>query len=143
MSFRAPGGPIHMTATAISFALGATVTRADVPALCADLTELLSARDGDLVICDVTEVARPDVVTVEALARLRLVARRHDRRLVVAGAGPVLLRLVGLLGLDEALPQPGRQPEQREQPVGVEEVVDRGDPAGGDAQHDQCPRVVP
>ena len=132
-----------MTATAISFALGATVTRADVPVLCADLTELLRARAGNLVICDVAAVLRPDLVTVEALVRLRLTARRHGRRLVVAGAGPVLLELLGLLGLAEALPQPGRQPEEREQAGGVEEVVDRGDPAAGDAQHDQRPRVVP
>ena len=119
-----------MTSGAISFALGAAVTRADVPALCADLAGRLRGRRGDVVVCDVAGVQRPDVVTVEALVRLRVTARRHGRRLVVAGAGPALLQLVGLLGLTDALLQPGWQPEQREQVGGVEEVVDRGDPPG-------------
>ncbi len=119
-----------MRAGALPFAVGATVTRADIPALCADLARLLRARQGAEVVCDVTDVAAPDVVTVEALARLRVTAGRHGRTLMVSGAGPELLRLVRLLGLSGALPQAGRQPEQREQAGGVEEVVDRRDPPG-------------
>jgi hypothetical protein len=118
-----------MTVT-VSFTVGATVTRADIPVLCVGLTELLRGRAGDVVICEVADVAEPDVVTVEAVARLRLTARRHGRRLVVSGAGPDLLRLVRLLGLADALPQAGRQPEQREQTGGVEEVVDSRDLPG-------------
>lgn len=75
-------------------------------------------------------VVSPDVVTVEALARLRLTARRHGWHLVVRGAGADLRRLVGLLGLTEALPESGGQAEHREEPVGVEEAGDRGDPPG-------------
>ena len=119
-----------MAGTAIHFALGTTVTRADIPDLCADLADRLRDRPGQAVICDVAGVARPDVVTVEALARLRVTARRHGRRLVVTGAAPPLRRLVELLGLTGLLPEPGRQPEQREQAGGVEEVVDRRDPPG-------------
>ena len=119
-----------MTATAICFAPGATVRRADIPRLCAGLAELLRGRGGGVVICDVAGVTRPDVVTVEALARLCTTARRHGRRLVVRGAGPDLLRLIGLLGLTDALPEAGRQREEREQSGGVEKVVDRRDPAG-------------
>jgi hypothetical protein len=130
MSFPIGGGPIQVTATETTFAVGATVTRADIPALCADLAALLGRRGRGVVICDVAGVARPTVVTVEALARLRLVARRHGWRLVVRGAGPDLLQLVALLGLADALPEAGRQPEEREQAGGVEEVVDRGDPPG-------------
>jgi anti-anti-sigma regulatory factor len=132
-----------MAGTAIHFVVGSAVTRADIPVLCADLADLLRGRAGVVVICDVAGVARPDVVTVEALARLRVTARRHGRRLVVSGAAPGLRRLVALLGLTEALSEPGRQPEQWEQAGGVEEVVDRGDPPGADLQHDQCPRFVP
>jgi anti-anti-sigma regulatory factor len=132
-----------MAGTAILFAVGSTVTRADIPVLCADLADLLRGRTGEVVICDVAGVLRPDMVTVEALARLRVTARRHGRRLVVRGAGPGLRQLVALVGLTEVLPEPGRQSEQRKQPGGVEEVVDRGDPAAGDPQHDQRPRVVP
>jgi ABC-type transporter Mla MlaB component len=127
MSFRDAGGPIHMAASAISFAIGATITRADIPVLCADLAELVRGRGGGVVVCDVAGVAHPDVVTVEALARLRLTARRHGWSLVVTGAGPDLLELVRLLGLTDALLQAGRQSEQREEAGGLEEVVDGRD----------------
>jgi hypothetical protein len=117
-----------MTDSAATFTVGAAVTRADIPGLCAGLAGLLRGRAGGVVTCDVT-AARPDVVTVEALARLHLTARRHGWRLVVGGAGPDLLLLVRLIGLAGAL-EVGGQAEEREQAVGVEEVVDRGDPPG-------------
>ncbi|WP_328476378.1 STAS domain-containing protein [Actinoplanes sp. NBC_00393] len=83
-----------------SFAVGAALTRADIPVLCAGLALLLRDQPAAVVECDVA-VARPDVVTVEALARLRLTARRHGSRLVLAGAGPDLLALLALLGLGD------------------------------------------
>ena len=113
----------------ISIALGPTVTRAEIPALCAEFARRLRGRPPGVVICDVAGFVRPDVVTVEALARLQVTARRHGWRLTVQGAGPGLLHLVGLVGLTEALPEVGWQPEVREQAGGVEEVVDRGDPS--------------
>lgn len=162
MSSGAAAGPIRMAAPVIFFSVGAAVTRAEIPVLCADLAALVSGRDGGVVVCDggvvvcdVTGVARPDVVTVEALARLRLTARRRGWRLVVGGAGRDLRALLRLLGLAEVLPEAsagalpevlsqasagtlpeavlsetGRQPEEREQSGGVEEIVDRRDPAG-------------
>jgi ABC-type transporter Mla MlaB component len=117
-----------MTPTATYYAVAPPVTRADIPVLCADLAERLRGRAGGVVICDVAQVYRPDVVTVEALARLRLTARRHGWKLVVSGAGPRLVELVGLLGLGDALTEVGRQPEEREQVGRVEEVVDVRDP---------------
>lgn len=130
MSFRDANGPIRMASSAIFSAVRAMVARADVPALCADLAELLRGRAGGVVVCDVADLADPDLVTVEALVRLRLTARRHGWSLVVSGAGPDLLGLVRLLGLTDVLPQTGGQPEQREQVAGVEEVVDGHDPPG-------------
>jgi MFS superfamily sulfate permease-like transporter len=103
------------------------VTRADIPALCADLAERLRSRDPGVVICDVVGVQEPDVVTVEALARLRLTARRHGWVLHVYGADQHVLSLVRFLGLGDALAQAGGQAEEREQVGGVEEVVDRRD----------------
>ena len=120
---------MSMAATGILFAVGGTVTRAAVPLLCAELEQRLRDRDG-VVVCDVAGVVRPDVVTVEALAGLRMLARRHGRRMVVTGVGPDLLRLVGLLGLSDVLLQAGGQLEEREQAGGVEEVGDGRDPAG-------------
>jgi len=112
-----------------TIALGA-IGRTEIPVLCAELAELLRGRGGGVVICDVADVVRPDVVTVEALARLSVTARRHGWRLVVDGASPDLRHLVGLLGLTDALPEAIGQTEQREQPGGVEEGVDPGDPPG-------------
>jgi ABC-type transporter Mla MlaB component len=104
-----------------------SVTRAEIPALCADLAERLRGRGAGVVICDVAGVEEPDVVTVEALARLRLTARRHGCALHVAGADQRLLTLVRFLGLGDALTEVGGQAEEREQVGGVEEVVDRRD----------------
>lgn len=119
-----------MAAIEVPFPVGAAVARADIPALCAGLTDLLAGHAGEVVVCDVSRVARPDAVTVELLARLRLTARRHGRALVVHGAAPELLLIVRLLGLGDVLPQAGGQPEGGEQAGGVQEVVDRGDPPG-------------
>jgi anti-anti-sigma regulatory factor len=88
--------------TVVFFAVGGAVTRAVIPALCADLVARIATGTGDIV-CDVAGVTRPDVATVEALARLSLTARRHGRRMVVTGAGPDLRRLIGLLGLTDVL----------------------------------------
>jgi hypothetical protein len=121
-----------MTSAGIRIAVGPNVARADIPGLCAELAGLLRGRGGGVVRCD---VAGADVVTVEAVARLGLTARRHGWRLVVSGAGPDLLALVRLLGLADALPSDASaealgQPEQREQARRVEEVVDGGDLPG-------------
>jgi hypothetical protein len=118
-----------MAPTAIRLDVGPTVARADIPGLCAGLAERLHGPAGGVVTCDVTR-ARPDLVTVEVLAWLRLTARRHGWTLVVHGAGPPLRQLLGLAGLSEALPEPCRQAEEREQPDGVQEVMHRGDPPG-------------
>ncbi|MBY8872338.1 STAS domain-containing protein [Micromonospora sp. PLK6-60] len=119
-----------MSTVAITFVLRGALGRADIPALCADLAEVLRDRGPGVVVCDVTAVACPDVVTVEALARLLLTARRHGWRLVVGSGGGGLRELIDLLGLADALGEPVRQPEQRKQPVGVEEAVDARDPPG-------------
>jgi ABC-type transporter Mla MlaB component len=87
-----------------TFVVGAKVTRADIPGLCAVLGVLLRDHPADVVIVEVGRLAHPDVASVEALARLGLTARRSGARLTLSGATPDLLRLVRLLGLAEALP---------------------------------------
>jgi hypothetical protein len=63
-----------------------------------------------------------DLALVDALARLQLEARRAGYRIVVTDAPPDLAELVHLAGLGETLGlEARRQPEQREQHVGVEE----------------------
>nr|WP_221380080.1 STAS domain-containing protein [Actinoplanes polyasparticus] len=137
----------------VVFAVGAGVTRADIPCLCAALADLLRGRPAPgQVVCDVSE-AQPDVVTIEALARLRMTAGRYGWRFNTRGATSELLMVFSLMGLGGLFfsgryargyppPAPGRtgvaggsggeafgQVEEREQALGVEEVVDPGDPA--------------
>jgi anti-anti-sigma regulatory factor len=44
-----------------------------------------------------------DVVTVDALARLQLAARRSGRKVRLTGASPELIRLIRLCGLEPVL----------------------------------------
>jgi hypothetical protein len=71
-----------------------------------------------------------DVLTVDALARLQLSAHRTGRRLKLRDASDELQDLIHLVGLRDVLGvEPGRQPEQREDRVGVEEERELDDPA--------------
>jgi hypothetical protein len=56
------------------------------------------------VFCDV-EGVKADAVTVDALARLQLVARRHQCQVRLRGASPELRALVAFMGLGEVLPE--------------------------------------
>ncbi|MEE1941211.1 sulfate transporter [Streptomyces sp. TRM 70361] len=127
------------------------VTRADIPRLCERLHRLLEGTRADPVTVEAGEHCAADLVTVEALARLRLTARRFGRGLRLARADRALWSLLAWTGLDGQLSgppeeapdrapdewpgpdgsagtEPRRQAEQREQPGGVQERVERGDP---------------
>lgn len=71
--------------------------------------------------CDVRSIADPDAVTVDALARLQLTARRLGRHVMVEHASPALRELLALMGLSGVVPlsepsglEAGRQTEERE-----------------------------
>jgi len=90
--------------------------------------------DALVVICDAGAL-RPDAVSVDALARLRLEARRHGCRVELRNVPAELGGLLAFLGLARAVGlsggfEPQREAEEREQPLGVEERVDRGDLPG-------------
>lgn len=80
-----------------------------------------------------------DAATIDALARLQLVARRLGRRVVLVEAGEELRALIAFCGLAEVLPVSGAggaerrlpdrgHPEKREHPlVEGEEETDTGD----------------
>jgi hypothetical protein len=71
-----------------------------------------------------------DLGIVDALARLQLVARRSGYEVAVTDAPPDLLELIELAGLCDVLGvEPLRQPEEREQRLGVEEERELPDPA--------------
>jgi len=72
----------------------------------------------------------PDVVTVDALARLELAARRVGRRVRLQGTSRDLCDLITFCGLSDALGvEPGGQPEQRKERLRAEEERELDDPA--------------
>jgi STAS domain-containing protein len=80
------------------------------------------------VVCDVGGLA-PDIAAVDVLARLQLTARRLGVEIRLRHASSELLELIAFAGLRDVLRvEPRRQPEEREQRLGVEEERELGDP---------------
>jgi ABC-type transporter Mla MlaB component len=95
-----------MAATApqtIDFAIGGPIGRADLPRLCARICALLETSGAAVALCDVSGV-HPDAVTVDALARLQLAARRHGCQVRLCHAADELLDLLTFMGLGDVLP---------------------------------------
>ncbi len=88
----------------VIFAVDGTIRPADVPRLCARARALMAPDDIDLVVCDVGALVRPDGVTLDALARLQLAARRRGCRVAIRNASIDLLALLGLAGLSDIVP---------------------------------------
>ena len=86
----------------ITFAIHGPITRADLPGLCDRVCALLERSGPGVVLCDVSGV-EPDGVTVDALARLQLGARRHGCQVRLRHASPELLGLLAFLGLSDVL----------------------------------------
>jgi anti-anti-sigma regulatory factor len=79
--------------------------------------------------CDVRALPA-DVAAVDALARLELAARQGGFELRLVHASDELTCLIELTGLADVLRvEPGRQSEEREQGLGVEEEAQLHDPA--------------
>jgi len=101
----------------------------DLAALCERVRRELAGTPGATLVCDVRELAAPEAGTVGALARLQLTARRLGCDVRLRGPSPELCELLDLCGLAEVLRVEARgQPEQREQPLRVQERVEMGDP---------------
>lgn len=80
--------------------LSGRVTRAGTPRLCAELETVLATTESAVVDCDVGGIVEPTLASVEAIARLSLVARRAGgRRLRLRGTAPELQLLLDLVGL--------------------------------------------
>jgi anti-anti-sigma regulatory factor len=77
---------------------------------------------GRTLVCDVAALAQADLDAIDLLARLQLVAKRRGYQLRLCGVSRELADLIMFVGLEPVLRiEPGRQPEEREQPLGVEE----------------------
>ena len=80
-------------------------------------------------MCDVSALD-PDAVTLDVLARLQLSSRRRGCTLKLRQASRELRELLAFVGLEEVLRvETGRQPEEREQGVGVEEERELDEPS--------------
>jgi ABC-type transporter Mla MlaB component len=119
------------------------VARDAIPAMCERARRLLQGCDAGPVACDVGALAEPDAITIDALARLQLTARRIGRRVELRSACEELEDLLTLTGLLGVLTVGGpvgsaveawREPELREQAPRVEEEADPDDPTVGDLQ---------
>ena len=86
----------------IALAVRGPIARADLPGLCDRICTLFAESGAELAICDVCDV-RTDAVTVDALARLQLGARRARCKVKLRGASPELCALVAFMGLEDVL----------------------------------------
>ena len=87
----------------VAFAIRGPIAPADLQGLCERVCALLRKHPGSDVLCDVHGV-EPDAVTVDALCRLQLGARRTGCRVRLRHASPELLELVAFMGLTDVLP---------------------------------------
>jgi hypothetical protein len=116
--------------------IAAPIACGDAPALCEQLRRVVADSGAPVVVCDVRALPA-SAAAVDALARLQLTARRLGSRIRLQHVSRELDDLLAFAGLADALArrpcalrvEPRRQPEVREQPLRVEEAVDRDDAA--------------
>src|ERR687892_2321431 len=94
------GAPAPQTA---AFAIRGPIARADLPGLCHRVCALLADSCAGIALCDVHAI-EPDAVTVDALCRLQLAARRHGCQVRLRHASDELLELLAFMGLENVLP---------------------------------------
>jgi ABC-type transporter Mla MlaB component len=109
--------------------VGGRIALPEIPALCDRMHAMLERVDAELVVCDVGALADIDLVTVAALARLKLTARRLGCGLSLRHPSRELEELLAFVGLADVLLEPSGKAEEREQVRGVEEEADPADPA--------------
>ena len=88
----------------ITFAVWGPIAPDDLQGLCDRVCALLTTAGPAVALCDVCGV-EPDAVTVDALARLQLAARRTGCQVRLRNASDELLDLVSFMGLEDVLPE--------------------------------------
>ncbi len=87
------------------------------------------------IILDCARLQPPNAGTIHKLARLQLLARRHGGSVRLKNPSASLTALIDLCGLAQTLGiETGRQAEEGEEPGGIEEEGDVGDPALGELE---------
>jgi ABC-type transporter Mla MlaB component len=126
------GGPEGSRGSRVSVVLSGPLAPAHVPKLW-ERVEALTEGPA-LVECDVAAIRRPNAEVLEMLARFVLAARRAGCRVLLIHACGRLRGLLRFTGLSQVIPcsgsdlEPGREAEQREPALGVEEERDPVDP---------------
>ena len=87
----------------VAFVIRGPIMRADLAGLCERVCAFLGESGVEVAVCDVAGVG-PDAVTVDALARLQLAARRHGCQVRLRHASQELLDLVNFMGLRDVCP---------------------------------------
>ena len=87
----------------VAFAIYGPIARSDLPGLCDRVCAQLQASRAGVALCDVSGVD-VDAVTVDALARLQLAARRLGCQVRLQNASTELRDLVAFMGLVDVLP---------------------------------------
>ncbi len=82
----------------VVFAIDGPITRTDLPRLCEQVCALIERTGADVALCDVSKVD-PDAVSVDALARLQVAARRRGCQARLRGASNELVDLLAFMGL--------------------------------------------
>jgi ABC-type transporter Mla MlaB component len=88
----------------IALALGFPIAQDDLSGLCRRVCALLEQSGAGVAICD-TRGSAPNAVTVDALVRLQLAARRHGCQVRLRNASKELRELVDFMGLRDVLPE--------------------------------------
>ena len=90
--------PAGLQNVTLRFAVVGPILREDLPGLCDRVCALLARHRPALALCDVGTVTA-DAVTVEALSKLQLAARRYGCRVELEHASGELVDLVAFMGL--------------------------------------------
>ncbi len=85
--------------------IGGPIAPAHVPGVCERVRVLLQAGDADLIVCDVGALVDADAVTIDALARLQLSARRLGLPIRLLHASSELQELLAFTGLGDVVTQ--------------------------------------
>ncbi len=130
-----PGGPHPQPEPGtLELDVDPDLDRAEIPALCERVRDLVERTDANRLVCDVGAILDPDAVTVDALARVQLTARRVGLQVRLEHASPELRDLLAFMGLskvvqlsDRSRLEVERQAEQRKEVGRVEEEADPAD----------------
>ena len=89
----------------LRFSVVGPILRDDLPGLCDRVCALFALHRPALALCDVATVTA-DAVTVEALSKLQLAARRYGCRVELEHASVELVDLVAFMGLADVFATP-------------------------------------